>query len=48
MPDGVRRSLVGEVITRFEAKGYEIHSLRILQADCALTTPVTTYLVNDP
>ncbi len=32
-PDGVRRSLVGEVISRIEAKGYAIDSLRMLNAD---------------
>ena len=35
-PDGVARGLVGEVISRIEAKGYEIDSLRMLQADRAL------------
>ena len=35
-PDGVARGLVGEVISRIEAKGYAIDSLRILQADRAL------------
>ena len=35
-PDGVRRGLVGEVISRVEAKGYAIDSLRMLQADRAL------------
>ena len=35
-PDGVARSLVGEVIARIEAKGYKIISLRMLQADRAL------------
>ncbi len=35
-PDGVARGLVGEVISRIEAKGYAIHSLRMLQADRAL------------
>jgi len=35
-PDGVARGLVGEVISRIEAKGYAIDSLRMLQADCAL------------
>jgi nucleoside-diphosphate kinase len=35
-PDGVRRGLVGEVISRIEAKGYAIDSLRMLQADRAL------------
>ena len=35
-PDGVARGLVGEVISRIEAKGYAIDSLRLLQADRAL------------
>jgi nucleoside-diphosphate kinase len=35
-PDGVARGLVGEVISRIEAKGYAIDSLRMLQADRAL------------
>ena len=32
-PDGVRRGLVGEVISRIESKGYEITALRMLTAD---------------
>jgi nucleoside-diphosphate kinase len=35
-PDGVRRGLVGEVISRIETKGYSIDALRMLQADSAL------------
>ena len=35
-PDGVRRGLVGEVISRIETKGYAIEALRMLQADAAL------------
>ena len=35
-PDGVRRQLIGEVISRVEAKGYLITSLRMIQADRAL------------
>jgi nucleoside-diphosphate kinase len=35
-PDGVARGLVGEVISRVEAKGYAIDSLRMLQADRAI------------
>jgi nucleoside-diphosphate kinase len=35
-PDGVRRALVGEVISRIEAKGYSITALKMLQADRAL------------
>ena len=32
-PDGVRRGLVGEVISRIESKGYHIVALRMLTAD---------------
>ena len=35
-PDGVRRGLVGEVISRIETKGYSIEALRMLQADSDL------------
>ena len=35
-PDGVRRGLVGEVISRIETKGYAIDAVRMLQADRAL------------
>ena len=35
-PDGVRRGLVGEVISRVETKGYSIETLRMLNADRAL------------
>jgi nucleoside-diphosphate kinase len=34
-PDGVRRGLVGEVISRIETKGYAIDAVRMLQADTA-------------
>ncbi len=32
-PDGVRRGLVGEVISRFEKKGFSIAALRLLSLD---------------
>jgi nucleoside-diphosphate kinase len=32
-PDGVRRGLVGEVISRIEKKGYAVTALRMMQAD---------------
>jgi len=35
-PDGVRRGLVGEVISRVETKGYSIEALRLLNANRAL------------
>ncbi|XCB29757.1 nucleoside-diphosphate kinase [Arcanobacterium hippocoleae] len=31
-PDGVKRGLVGEILRRIEAKGYEIAELKMLQA----------------
>ena len=30
-PDGVQRGLVGEVIKRFETKGYKVTALKMLQ-----------------
>jgi nucleoside-diphosphate kinase len=35
-PDGVKRGLLGEVISRIETKGYSIIALRMLQADRAI------------
>ena len=35
-PDGVRRGLVGEVISRIETKGYAVVALRLLKADRVL------------
>lgn len=32
-PDGVRRALVGEIISRIESKGYIVAELRMLNAD---------------
>ena len=32
-PDGVRRRLVGEVIARIEAKGYDIREMRLFTMD---------------
>ncbi len=32
-PDGVRRNLVGQVISRIEAKGYAIVALKMMHAD---------------
>ena len=34
-PDGVRRRLVGEVISRFEAKGLELHRIAMVVPDTA-------------
>ena len=35
-PDGVRRRLVGEVIRRIEAKGYELQEMKLFTIDDAL------------
>ena len=35
-PDGVRRRLIGEVIGRIEAKGYDIREMKLFQIDEAL------------
>lgn len=37
-PDGVSRNLIGEILRRVEAKGYEIADLRMLTADRELLT----------
>jgi len=35
-PDGVKRNLVGEVLSRVERKGYTIAALKLMQADRGL------------
>ncbi|MDH4118282.1 MAG: nucleoside-diphosphate kinase, partial [Acidimicrobiia bacterium] len=35
-PDGVRRGLVGEVISRFESKGLRVEKLAMIEVDEAL------------
>jgi len=35
-PDGVARSLTGEIVRRIEAKGYQLVDLRMLEAERAL------------
>jgi nucleoside-diphosphate kinase len=37
-PDGTERNLIGEILRRIEAKGYEIADLRMLTPDRALLT----------
>ncbi len=37
-PDGVRRGLVGEVISRFESKGLALDKMRMLTIDDALAS----------
>ena len=35
-PDGVRRALSGEVVARFERRGYELRGVRLLKVSKAL------------
>ncbi len=35
-PDGVKRALVGEIISRFERKGFKIEALKMVQFDRSL------------
>jgi len=35
-PDGVQRNLVGEIITRFERKGYRIAAMKLLRINRAM------------
>ena len=35
-PDGVKRRLVGEILARFERKGFTLAALRLVQPDAAL------------
>lgn len=35
-PDGVRRAIVGEVVSRFERKGLKLEKMRMLQIDADL------------
>ncbi|MHB8172477.1 MAG: nucleoside-diphosphate kinase [Thermincolia bacterium] len=35
-PDGVQRNLAGEIITRFERKGFKVVGLKLLQLDRAM------------
>ena len=35
-PDGVKRNLVGEVVSRIESKGYSIAALKMMNADRSL------------
>src|SRR5690625_4014938 len=37
-PDGVKRALIGEILGRIEAKGYEISALEMRTADTELLT----------
>lgn len=38
-PDGVQRNLVGEIIARFEKKGYKLAALKVCTPSLLLKTP---------
>ena len=35
-PDGVQRNLIGEIISRFEKKGYKLIAAKLMQVPVAL------------
>jgi nucleoside-diphosphate kinase len=47
-PDGVSRSLIGEIISRFEKKGFKIVALRMLQFDETLARSFYSPHVDKP
>ena len=47
-PDGVQRGLVGEIITRLEARGLRIAAMKMQQLDVETASHVTTaYTASD-
>jgi len=47
-PDGVQRGLVGEIIKRFEQRGYKLQALKLYQADEELLKTHYADLVEKP
>ena len=47
-PDGVQRGLVGNIISRFESRGYKLVAIKIVQADDALLAQHYAEHVNKP
>ena len=47
-PDAVQRSLVGEVVTRFEKKGLQIVAMKMMHASDALIEEHYSHLVDKP
>ena len=47
-PDAVQRGLVGNIITRFEQKGFKLVALKMMQADEALLKEHYKDLVDKP
>ncbi len=47
-PDGVQRNLIGEIISRFEKKGFKIVGLKMLQMDRAMAEKHYTEHIGKP
>jgi nucleoside-diphosphate kinase len=47
-PDGVKRSLVGEIVSRFEKKGFTIIALQMLKFDSSLARNFYSLHVGKP
>lgn len=47
-PDAVQRSLVGEVVTRFEKKGLQIIAMKMMHASDALIEEHYSHLIDKP
>jgi nucleoside-diphosphate kinase len=47
-PDTVERSLIGQVIARFEAKGLKISGMKMIQLDDAIISEHYDYLDDKP
>lgn len=47
-PDGVKRGLIGEVISRFERRGYTIENVKMFEIDKALCAQHYSHLVDKP
>lgn len=47
-PDGVQRNLVGEIISRFEKKGFKIAGLKMLQLDRSIAEKHYTEHIGKP
>lgn len=47
-PDGVQRGLVGQIITRFEQRGFKLVALKFMQANAELLSEHYADLVSKP
>ena len=44
-PDGVQRGLVGEIIKRFEAKGFKLVAMKLMQVGIAVPLCILKALI---